>query len=94
MGTNECTQPASKSSWDSKDFSNVNMVLKMAHFHKSSRLQWVNSLNSLNVHEMLYIKLLWSSLWLKGRDLSNLLIHLYDSKLLIGTYIYKSALQI
>ena len=34
MGTNECSQSASKSSWDSQ---HVNMVLKMAHFHKSSR---------------------------------------------------------
>ena len=45
MGTNECSQPASKSSWDSQDFGDVNMVLKMAQFHKSSRPQWVNSLN-------------------------------------------------
>ena len=42
MGTNECSQPASKSSWDSQDFGDVNMVLKMVHFHKSSRPQWVN----------------------------------------------------
>ena len=41
MGTNECSQPASKSSWDSQDFGEVNMVLKMVHFHKSSRPQWV-----------------------------------------------------
>ena len=40
MGTNECSQSASKS-WDSQDFDDVNMVLKMAHFHKSSRPQWV-----------------------------------------------------
>ena len=33
MGTDECSQPASKSSWDSQDFDDVNMVLKMAHFH-------------------------------------------------------------
>ena len=43
MGTNECSQPASKSSWDSQDFGDVNMVLKMLHFHKSSRPQWVNN---------------------------------------------------
>ena len=43
MGTNECSQPASKSSWDGQDFGDVNMVLKMVHFHKSSRPQWVNS---------------------------------------------------
>ena len=41
MGTNEYSQPDSKSSWDSQDFGDVNMVLKMAHFHKSSRPQWV-----------------------------------------------------
>ena len=44
MGTNECSQPASKSSWDSQDFGDVNMVLKMVHFHKSSRPQWVKAL--------------------------------------------------
>ena len=44
MGTNECSQLASKSSWDSQDFGDVNMVSKMAHFHKSSRQQWVNSI--------------------------------------------------
>ena len=38
MGTNECSQPASKSTWDSQD---VSMVLKMAHFRKSTRPQWV-----------------------------------------------------
>ena len=42
MGINECSQPASKSSWDSQDFGDVNMVLKMVHFDKSSRPQWVN----------------------------------------------------
>ena len=37
MGTIERSQPASKSSWDSQDFGDVNMVSKMAHFHKSAR---------------------------------------------------------
>ena len=41
MGTNEYSQPASKSSWDSQDFCDVKMVLKTAHFHKSSWPQWV-----------------------------------------------------
>ena len=41
MGINECSKPASKSSWDSQDFGDVNMVLKMVHFRKSSRPQWV-----------------------------------------------------
>ena len=47
MGTNECSQPASKSSWDSQDFGDVNMVLKMAHFHKSSRPYWVKAKNTV-----------------------------------------------
>ena len=36
MGTIECSQPASKSSWDSQDFGDISMVLKMAHFRKST----------------------------------------------------------
>ena len=28
MGNNECSQPASKSSWDSQDFGDASMVLK------------------------------------------------------------------
>ena len=38
MGTSECSQPASKSSWDSQD---INMVLKMARFRKSTGPRWV-----------------------------------------------------
>ena len=58
MGTNECSQPASKSSWDSQDFSDVNLVLKMSHFHKSSRPQWVNTLRQhFQIHHFLEEKL-------------------------------------
>ena len=32
MGTNEFSQPASKSSWDSQDFGDVNVVLKWPIF--------------------------------------------------------------
>ena len=32
MGTNECSQLASKSSWDSQDFGDVNIVLKWPIF--------------------------------------------------------------
>ena len=32
MGTNECSQPASKSSWDSQDFGDISMVLKWPIF--------------------------------------------------------------
>ena len=47
MGINECSKPASKSSWDSQDFGDVNMVLKMVHFRKSSRPQWVNKATAI-----------------------------------------------
>ena len=36
MGTNECSQPASKFSWDSQDFGDISMVLNMAHFHRAT----------------------------------------------------------
>ena len=52
MGTNECSQSASKSSWDSQDFGGVNMVLKMARFHKSSRPQWVKPIAFWNPKSM------------------------------------------
>ena len=42
MGTNECSQSASKSSWDRQDFGDVRMVLKIVHFRKSTRPQWVD----------------------------------------------------
>ena len=32
MGTIECSQPASKSSWDSQDFGDISMVLKWPIF--------------------------------------------------------------
>ena len=32
MGTNECSQPASKSSWDSQDFGDITMGLKWPIF--------------------------------------------------------------
>ena len=59
MGTNECSQPASKSSWDSQDFGDISMVLKMAHFRKSTGPRWMNkkygwSLNGLLFHLNLY----------------------------------------
>ena len=54
MGTNEYSQPASKSSWDSQDFGDVKMVLKMAHFHKSSRPQWVKCWWSILVQVMVW----------------------------------------
>ena len=40
MGTNECSQPASKSR-DSQDFGDISMVSKMAHFRKSTGPRWV-----------------------------------------------------
>ena len=43
MGTIECSQPASKSSWDSQDFGDISMVLNMAHSRKSTGPRWVKS---------------------------------------------------
>ena len=36
MGTNESSQPASKSSWDSQDFGDISMVLKMTDFRRAT----------------------------------------------------------
>ena len=47
MGTIECSQPTSKSSWDSQDFGDISMVLKMAHFRKSTGPQWVKYIQRL-----------------------------------------------
>ena len=47
MGTIECSQPASKSSWDSHDFDDISMVLKMAHFRKSIGPRWVKVILNL-----------------------------------------------
>ena len=46
-GTIECSQPASKSSWDSQDFGDISMVLKMAHFRKSTGSRWVKVILNL-----------------------------------------------
>ena len=43
MGTIKCSQPASKSSWDIQDFGDISMVLKMAHFRKSTGPRWVKT---------------------------------------------------
>ena len=43
MGTIECSQPASKSSWDRQDFGDISMVLKLAHFRKSTGPRWVKT---------------------------------------------------
>ena len=44
MGTIECSQPASKFSWDSQDFGDISMVLKTAHFRKSTGPRWVKTI--------------------------------------------------
>ena len=59
MGTNECSQPASKSSWDSQDFGDVNMVLKMVHFHKSSRPQWVKAVIRRGKGQNIFLYMVW-----------------------------------
>ena len=52
MGTNECSQWASKSSWDSQDFGDISMVLKMAHFRKSTGPQWVNLFTACTMRDL------------------------------------------
>ena len=49
MGTTECSQPTSKSSWDSQDFGDISMVLKMAHFRKSTGPRWVKQIWKWNI---------------------------------------------
>ena len=56
MGTNEYSQPASKSSWDSQDFGDVKMVVKRAHFHKSSWPQWVNASHTTDFWAHLHVE--------------------------------------
>ena len=41
MDTIESSQLASKSSWNSQDFGDISMVLKMAYFRKSTGPWWV-----------------------------------------------------
>ena len=59
MGTIECSQPASKSSWDSQDFGDNSMVLKMAHFCKPTEPRWVNTIRAPTGgnHSIEYVKL-------------------------------------
>ena len=61
MGTIECSQPASKSSWDSQDFGDISMVLKMAYFRKSTGPRWVkeqiNRAGACMICQLLYITL-------------------------------------
>ena len=63
MGTIECSQPASKSSWDSQDFGDISMVLKMAHFRKSTGPRWVKDLlqYGLLLHTCLNFNTTWLS---------------------------------
>ena len=61
MGTIECSQQASKSSWDSQDFGDISMLLKMAHLRKSTGPQWVNDRNQkdlFNFHRQRTCRLL------------------------------------
>ena len=70
MGTNEHSQPTSKSYWDSQDFGDVNMVVKMAHFDKSSRPQWVKSDYNMNYLILIIMKPKFTSEFPK-REVAN-----------------------
>ena len=54
MGTIECSQPASKSSWASQDFGDISMMLKMAHFRKSTGPRWVDKKNMAGVRMVVF----------------------------------------
>ena len=59
-GTNECSQPASKSSWGSQDFGDVSMVLKNGPFspvHQATMSWWIQSLQvmGLFLNDRVYI---------------------------------------
>ena len=56
MGTNECSQPTSKSSWDSQDFGDVSMVLKWPSFASPPGH---NELNTFNII-VFYLHFHWS----------------------------------
>ena len=53
MGTIECSQPASKSSWDSQDLGDISMVLKMAYFRKSTGPRSGKRFKSIEPHSLL-----------------------------------------
>ena len=55
MGTIECSQPTSKSSWDSQDFGDISMVLKMAHFRKSTGPRWVKELMNHHFRNVMFL---------------------------------------
>ena len=62
MGTIECSQPTSKSSWDSQDFGDISMVLKMAHFRKSTGPRWVKGY--IRREKYVYSGMpLWQNIW-------------------------------
>ena len=51
MGTIECSQPASKSSWDSKDFGDISMVLKMAHFRPPGHDELIQRVRTARIRD-------------------------------------------
>ena len=75
MGTIECSQPTSKSSWHCQDFGDISMVLKMAHFRKSTGPRWVNdSKNTLIMTEVRQgvMRFRWSYQWRFNQNLGHL----------------------
>ena len=62
MGTIECS-PASKSSWDNQVFGDISMVLKMAHFRKSTWPRWVKYVSALFKWTYIIVTLIYVILW-------------------------------
>ena len=100
MGTIECSQPASKSSWDSQDFGDISMVLKMAYFRKSTGPRWVKpgvrwaSLPSKQGKSHYFT---WHEMRLQVNNL-NLLVHYRchgkDTSVMFTWYLMKKQLQV
>ena len=91
MGTNECSQPGSKSSWDSQDFGDISMVLKMAHVRKSTGPQWVNSNGQYYINIKKEYKGYWQKYFLCCENKANyeyVDIISRDMKIYVSIYIY------
>ena len=92
MGTIECSQPASKSSWDSQDFGDISTVLKMAHFRKSTRPRWVNK-NMAGVRMVVFslkfvlsVKLCWLTVFLMSFEKSHI-SHLITRAIVVSLFL-------
>ena len=76
MGTIECSQPASKSSWDSQDFGDIIMVLKMAHLGHDELIKNLAGIRmvAFSLKLVSSVKLWWLTVFLLSFEKSPSLI--------------------